>query len=82
MLCQDNCPADAVNMEAEPPEFQKPGCIFCLFCQKICPEGAIETDWSIVSEFTRPNLKKYVNELKEAEKQGKFTPYVDYEKII
>ncbi len=28
------------------------------------------------------HLNKYVAELKEAEKEGRFRPYVDYEKII
>jgi len=81
-LCQENCPVDAIDILADPPEIQKEGCIFCLYCEKACPEGAIEADWAFIKKMTRGNLKKYVSVLKEAEKDGKFRPYVDYEKII
>ncbi|MFX1260019.1 MAG: EFR1 family ferrodoxin [Promethearchaeota archaeon] len=82
LICQENCPADAIDVETDPPEIQKEGCIFCLFCEKLCPEGAIETDWTTIRRESKPYLKRYVKALKEAELQGKFRPYVDYEKII
>ena len=80
--CQENCPAEAINIEADPPEIQNEGCIFCLYCEKLCPEGAIEADWELMRAGGKGNLKKYVQALKEAELKGKFRPYVDYEKII
>ena len=82
LTCQDNCPVDAIDMEADPPEIQKDGCIFCWYCEKLCPEKAIEADWSLPRKIFKGNLKKYMKELKKAEEQGKFRPYVDYEKII
>jgi len=82
LICQENCPVDAIDMEADPPKIQKEGCIFCLYCEKACPEDAIEADWTLIKKVTRGNLKKYVTALKEAEKEGKFRPHVDYEKII
>ena len=82
LICQENCPVDAIDMEVDPPEIQKEGCIFCLFCEKACPEGAIEGDWTLIKKVTRGNLEKYVAALKEAEKEGKFRPHLDYEKII
>ena len=82
LLCQENCPVDAIDIEADPPDIQKEGCIYCLYCEKACPEGAIEGDWTLIKKITRSNLKKYVTALKEAEKEGKFRPHVDYEKII
>jgi len=82
LICQENCPVDAIHMEADPPEIQKEGCIFCLYCEKACPEEAIEADWTLIKKVTRGNLKKYVTVLKDAEKEGKFRPHVDYEKII
>jgi ferredoxin len=82
LLCQENCPVDAIDILADPPEIQNIGCIYCLYCQKACPEDAIEADWTMVKNATRGNLKKYVAVLKEAEKEGKFRPYVDYEKIV
>lgn len=82
LTCQENCPVDAINIEAEPPEIQNKGCIYCLYCEKSCPEGAIEADWELTKKLTQGNLKKYVKALKESELQGKFRPYVDYESII
>jgi len=81
MLCQTECPGDAVDISTNPPEIQKEGCIFCWFCEKVCPTGAIEADWSIIRANTKSNLRKYIKLLEEAEKQGKFRPYVDYRKI-
>ncbi len=82
LTCQENCPVDAINVESDPPEIQNEGCIYCCYCEKSCPEGAIDTDWEMMRKSVRGNLKKYVRALKEAENQGKFRPYVDYEKII
>lgn len=80
-ICQEKCPVDAIDVDAEPPQIQKEGCISCWFCEKICPENAIEADWSFIKKSSRGNLKKYIEALKEGERQGKFRPYVDYEKI-
>jgi len=82
ITCQEKCPTDAIDVEAEPPEIQKESCIFCGYCEKVCPEGAIETNWKLMRVGSKGNLKMYVQELKKAEEQGKFRPYVDYEKII
>lgn len=78
MLCQTECPGDAIDISTNPPEIQKEGRIFCWFCEKVCPTGAIEADWSIIRANTKSNLRKYIKLLEEAEKQGKFRPYVDY----
>jgi flavodoxin/NAD-dependent dihydropyrimidine dehydrogenase PreA subunit len=82
LTCQKNCPTDVIDVEVEPPEIQKESCIFCGYCEKSCPEGAIETDWKLMRVGSKGNLKLYMQELKKAEEQGKFRPYVDYEKII
>ncbi len=82
LTCQENCPTDAIDIEADPPEIQKESCIFCGYCEKACPEGAIEADWKLMRVGSKSNLKLYAQELKKAEEQGKFRPYVDYEKII
>ncbi|MFW9864685.1 MAG: EFR1 family ferrodoxin [Candidatus Thorarchaeota archaeon] len=81
LACQDECPTDAIDIEAHPPEIQKESCIFCGYCEKLCPEGAIETDWKFMRIASKGNLEKYVQELKKAEEEGKFRPYIDYEKI-
>ena len=82
LTCQENCPTDAIDIEADPPEIQKESCIFCGYCEKACPEGAIEADWKLMRVGSKSNLKLYAQELKKAEERGKFRPYVDYEKII
>ena len=82
LTCQENCPTNAIDVEAKPPEIQKESCLFCGYCEKTCPEGAIETDWKLMRAGSKGNLKSYVQELKKAEEQAKFRPYVDYEKII
>ncbi|MFO7962573.1 MAG: EFR1 family ferrodoxin [Desulfobacterales bacterium] len=80
--CEENCPVDAIDVDADPPEIQKEGCIFCLYCEKQCPEGAVLADWTTVAEMIRPNLRKYVGALREARDEGAFRPYVDFEKIV
>ena len=80
LVCQNNCPVDAIDIANQ--EIQKEGCIFCWFCEKTCPERAIEADWSLMQNWARLNLKKYVKLLEAAEAEGEFRPYVDYRKII
>ena len=80
--CQEGCPVDAIHIEREPPVIQDEACIFCWSCEKVCPVGAIEADWSAMTAVSRGNLRKYVEELRLAEKAGRFRPHVDYEKII
>ncbi|MFX1276435.1 MAG: EFR1 family ferrodoxin [Promethearchaeota archaeon] len=82
LQCQNKCPSNAINIEIDPPEIQNEGCIFCWFCEKLCPEGAIEADWEAMKIRNRKNLTMYVKFLEEAEKEGKFRPYIDYKKII
>ncbi len=77
---QENCPVDAIDVEKA--EIQKEGCISCWYCEKACPEGAIEADWSFIKKASKSNLQGYIDSLKEAEKQGKFRPYIDYENIF
>ena len=81
LTCQENCPTDAIDVEANPPEIQKEDCIFCWYCEKACPERAIEADWSLLEKASKSNLLGYIEALKEAESQGKFRPYIDYQNI-
>ncbi len=80
--CQERCPVGAIHIEQDPPVIQGEACIFCWFCEKVCPVGAIEADWNAIAQASRRNLWKYVEELRLAEKAGRFRPYCDYEKIV
>ncbi len=82
LTCEDNCPGNAINVAKDPPEIQNDGCIFCWYCEKVCPERAIEADWTEMRKAARPNLRRYIELLREAEREGKFRAYVDYEKIV
>jgi Fe-S-cluster-containing hydrogenase component 2 len=82
LTCQENCPVNAINIETNPPEIQKESCIFCWYCEKACPQRAIEADWNFMRKESKDNLPRYIDALKEAEKQGKFRPYVDYKNIL
>ena len=81
LTCQEACPTNAIDVEVDPPEIQKEGCISCWYCEKACPEGAIEADWSMMEKASKSNLLGYIEALKQAESEGKFRPYVDYENI-
>ena len=81
LTCQEACPTNAIDVEVDPPDIQKEGCIFCWYCEKACPEGAIEADWSMMEKGSKSNLIGYIVALREAENQGKFRPYVDYKNI-
>jgi Fe-S-cluster-containing hydrogenase component 2 len=81
LTCQENCPVDAIDIDADPPEIQQEGCIYCWGCEKLCPEGAIEANWDLMRKGAKPNLLKYIQVLEKAEEQGKFRPYVEYKEI-
>lgn len=51
-LCVDHCPMRAIDLSAKPTVFRK-GCLSCLFCEKICPTGAIEIDEDFVEKRWR-----------------------------
>ncbi|MFC1669364.1 DUF362 domain-containing protein [Spirochaetota bacterium] len=82
LQCQNACPVNAINIEANPSEIQNEGCIYCWYCEKLCPDNAIEADWTMMTEGAKKNLAKYIEILKEAEREGKFRPQIDYEKIV
>ena len=81
LSCQENCPTNAIDIENDPPLIQLEGCIFCWFCEKSCPENAMIADWSFFKRTAKKNLTRYIEILKEAEKQNTFRPYVNYKEI-
>jgi len=73
-LCMDNCPMDGIDLSVEPPVLAKP-CIDCMFCEAICPSGAIHAQDYL--EQAAPEVAKGLKvrgtqALREAEAQGQF----------
>jgi flavodoxin/NAD-dependent dihydropyrimidine dehydrogenase PreA subunit len=74
--CQDVCPVQGIDIEAEPRRIQDP-CIYCWYCAKLCPTCAIETDWSMLVSMAPANYERYIQALKDAEARGEFRWLVD-----
>jgi len=71
-LCAKGCPCYNIDDSVFPPVFITQDCEYCLFCEGICPTGAIEF------EFRKPNAnaesgERPMNvELALAEATGRF----------
>jgi formate hydrogenlyase subunit 6/NADH:ubiquinone oxidoreductase subunit I len=82
-LCMDNCPMYGIDLSLQPPVYAKP-CISCLFCELICPTGAIDSkEWIEATAATEhKNIGEvYLKRLADAEAQGRFRRLVSLERI-
>jgi flavodoxin/NAD-dependent dihydropyrimidine dehydrogenase PreA subunit len=82
-LCMDNCPMDGIDLSVKPPVFAKP-CINCVFCEQICPTGAIDAEawYEAIIPIWNSIFDKYVlSPLVKAEAEGRFRRLVPVEKI-
>jgi flavodoxin/ferredoxin len=80
-LCMDHCPVGAIDLSVSPPVFGR-ACSFCYFCEMICPEGAVEADYTAYEEEFRQHARdKFEKVLEEAEREGTFRRLVPLEKI-
>jgi flavodoxin/ferredoxin len=80
-LCMDHCPVGAIDLSVSPPVFAR-SCSFCYFCEMVCPEGAVEADYSGYAEvFKQHAREKFEKVLEEAEREGTFRRLVPLEKI-
>lgn len=80
-LCIDNCPMEGIDLSISPPRFAEP-CMNCLFCEKICPQGAIEVDFrEAVKIFRWRTEHVYEPILARAEAEGSFRRLVPLEKV-
>jgi len=68
-LCMENCPVDGIDLSVDPPVIAKP-CLYCEFCGRVCPTGAIDIDdWiRAVAKITWPTFPVY----DQAEAEGTF----------
>jgi ferredoxin len=67
--CMENCPVDGIDLSVDPPVIAKP-CLYCEFCGRVCPTGAIDIDeWiKAVADITWATFPVY----EQAEAEGTF----------
>ena len=78
--CEDQCPVNGINIDAEPSVIQSP-CIYCYHCVNVCPVCAIEADWSPMTDMACSNYRRYIEALRNAESRGEFTWHIDPETL-
>lgn len=78
--CEDKCPVRGIDVHADPPRVQKP-CIYCCNCVMVCPELAIEADWSGMVRMNPAHYAHLREWLDRAEKEGKFRWLIDPDSI-
>ena len=83
-LCMDHCPVDGIDLTVKPVILGKP-CIDCIFCEQICPTGAIHIDDEVFEKLLgwHGNVIKNICApyLDAAEKQGRFRRLMPEEKV-
>jgi ferredoxin len=82
-LCMDNCPMDGIDLSVDPPIIAKP-CMFCEFCCRLCPTGALDMDeWVKAAAVTCENMypEMLLPALDKAEAAGIFRRLLPKEKI-
>jgi flavodoxin/ferredoxin len=80
-LCQENCPVQGIDIEAEPRRIQDP-CVYCTYCITVCPTCAIGGDIIDLMAALAPEfVKHYIRNLEIAAAQGKFEWKIDPDSI-
>lgn len=75
-ICIENCPMGSIDLSVDPPVLKK-GCIECWFCEKICPQGALECDWAPLAQGVTAWIRiKYPPAVDKAEARGRLRRYV------
>lgn len=69
--CEDNCPVQGIDINADPPRIQDP-CIFCWQCVNTCPTLSINADWSMLVSRAPEYYARYKTELDLAAERGEF----------
>jgi len=63
-ICVDECPVDAIAMDAEQAVIDMAECIRCGVCHSICPQDSVKHDSEKIPELIQNNLdttKKYMD---------------------
>jgi len=80
LACEQSCPVGGIDVRAETPRLQTP-CIYCWRCVNICPEKAIQADWTQLVEMTPKLYARYRYWLNKAAETDRFRWLVDPEKV-
>jgi flavodoxin/ferredoxin len=81
--CEENCPVDGIDIEADPPSIQNP-CIYCYRCVMVCPEIAIDAvdgDWGTLQSNMPVSYQVYRERLDAAASRGEFKWLMDPDTI-
>jgi flavodoxin/NAD-dependent dihydropyrimidine dehydrogenase PreA subunit len=83
-LCMDNCPVDGIDLSVNPPILADP-CLGCMFCEQLCPTGAINVDeknQEILSKFHTNAIRSVcLKYLAEDEARGHFRRLIPEEQL-
>jgi flavodoxin/ferredoxin len=79
-LCADNCISENIDFTVNPPVFKTKYCERCLFCEAICPTGAIEYDFQ-PPECNYEAVRNFQKVVALAESKGRFRRLVRIEDI-
>jgi flavodoxin/ferredoxin len=74
--CEENCPVQGIDIEADPPRVQSP-CIYCWQCVNICPTLSMGADWEPFVRMAPSNYARYRKELDKAAARGEFRWLMD-----
>ena len=80
MLCEEECPVDGIDVATHPPRLQDP-CVYCWRCANICPENAIQADWTNLVKLAPKLYQRYRYWLDQAAAAGRFRWLMDPESI-
>jgi len=80
LVCEEECPVDGIDVTANPPRLQMP-CVYCWRCVNLCPENAIQADWTDLVKLAPKLYENYRYWLDQAAAAGRFRWLVDPESI-
>ncbi len=78
--CENNCPVQGIDIEADPPRIQTP-CIYCWRCVNICPTLAVSANWDKLVSIAPTYYARYRKVLDEAAARSEFRWLIDPETI-
>ena len=79
--CEQNCPVQGIDIDADPPRIQNP-CIYCWRCVNVCPTLSIGADWRSLVAITPANYSRYKKELDKVTERGEFRWLIDPKTIV